>query len=183
MLKNWNTPAVNILQGFCVLVNFTAGVFGLMHHHIGGGIVNIAVSFFILGANIYTGITHNRLRVVREELRRELEMTLEDISAADEKAEKNLARVIKAVGGDVNVAISGTYVVDLKENDVTFRVTSSHIWLLVRDEAGNFCESASTCIQVSRRVPKAEIISTALLLLHHDPYIFKKWWRQDGFHV
>lgn len=71
----------------------------------------------------------------------------------------------------------------LEVADFIFYIVVGHVRC---ERKGGYCVG-TTCYYTwpaqAVMLPKAEMVASALLLLHHDPSIFRKWQLQDGPHV
>lgn len=108
-------------------------------------------------------------------------------------ADDNLRRVCALVGASYSpnhIAFSpvgnngypGPWV-RLEVGDLVFYVVVGHVRC---ERKGGSC-IGMTCYYSwpanEIGMPQAEVVASALLLLHHDPSIFTKWQLQDGPHV
>lgn len=103
---------------------------------------------------------------------------------ANAKARVNLGRVVKAVGARFTSDSS----VFLEAGGFGFVVLPHSVYRMRKsNEEGTYFPERSTCIYTKSNadrggIPIAEIVASAVLLLHHNPNIFEAWCRQDGYY-
>lgn len=182
--EKWLSPVLYTFQGLVFLWDAGAGLVSLYKHHWITALINFAGAAFV-GTVIY--FTHRggrrhearmqRLREELEELERRRTMPVFDELEANTKAKANLELVMKATGakfgkekGDVIVPI-GNY---------QFLVQNGYIYKFSSDGSQQI---SSTCIHFSDgSTPVPEFFASVILLLKHDPSIFDRWKRQDGYY-
>jgi hypothetical protein len=191
ILKNWNSPAVNIVQGVCVLTNVVAGLSSLHLHHVKSAVISFVVALGIAAFNVWNGLLTRKIAIlearhqeVLNEIARRHGVTPNEMHLANQKARANLLKVVQAVGAKfANSPLpppgQETRVL-LKAGGGQFLVTPGLVYKYIRNLDDY---SYGTCFHFTAPVPYDEYVASALLLLKNDPTIFDRWARQDGFHV
>lgn len=97
------------------------------------------------------------------------------MSEPDVLARANLERIVKLFGA----RLIGEVYVELAIGNYLYRIYGSHIYRL-RKISGEYVPYGDTCYGPACHMPVAEVMATAILLLHHDPSIFDRWNNNRG---
>lgn len=175
-MKLWHR-FLRAMQLSAVGVNCATGAIQFKLHHYGAASVSFGCAVIILALLPWSARVSKRGQAELAELQaRHAEMIriLEERVMGPEitaKAQRNLDLVVQALGA-LRV---GPYVFDLQVGSFVFRVSTNTCHKLTP----NGCQLDSTCLQ-GMGLPPAELVASALLLLHNDPTIFDRWGSQTG---
>jgi hypothetical protein len=202
VLKNWNTPAVNLLHAGLFMYDLAVGVFHLYHHSYPLGLIMFAAAGSIIGINIVGGIRSRRRAALLEELgaaahqmwEGRIHMPVIDTTVA-EKARANLLQVVRATGATLDGRLpsveqsftiapySPVVHLDIPGEPFFFVIVPGTIYKFRRATDGRpDVLMAYTCYNfgaAAHAVPYDEYVASALLLVKNDPSIFERWCRMD----
>lgn len=178
-MRPLSSLTMNISHGIMAGANLVVGLLFIHKPHM-HGVPNLVVAAGIGVLNLYWRRSRRRLQIqmqVIEETLAELRAgTTQQSTEAYERAVTNLRKVAKTIGA--NVPVNG--------HEATIRIDGSWFHIAERHicRTGRAGGVEHTCLNFGRGfMPIPEQIASTLLLLKHDPKIFKRWKKQDRFYA
>jgi hypothetical protein len=197
-LKKRNSPFSEMLLVFSATINFLSGLFHLLNHRLwpfGAANFLMAAAIFVFYVFLKKARLHferamARLHLARASLEEVRAMEAQEFVKAQDVAMKTLVRFARAVGATVmprGFEPPSIHNPDRVPMDAEVRIQISE-WQYIIVYGTIYRQNRvtgahhSTCYHSNERIPPADMILCALLLLRNDPTIFERWCRQDDYY-